>query len=136
MYKATHVTSIEDFDIRRPLELWYAEKLYYDYSSDHCSGVCGHYTQVNPICKHSIHGPSRIFLNLIYCIEFIFPKSLTIIADLLGYFLRAGSSPNLHIVQDGSVILILMSSIQRTCCGPSLQPVQSFQLYILTCLIM
>ncbi len=28
------------------VEKWYAEKQYYDYASNRCSGVCGHYTQV------------------------------------------------------------------------------------------
>lgn len=30
------------------VKAWYIEKRQYDFGSNSCSGICGHYTQVNP----------------------------------------------------------------------------------------
>ena len=41
-----YLTSANRINVKRAVKSWIKEKINYSYSNNHCSGICGHYTQV------------------------------------------------------------------------------------------
>lgn len=75
--------SASAFTVKAALASWYREVEFYDYDTNKCSRVCGHYTQVGIAFLHLNHEPALPFWYkpsiFLLKIQWIFPSSVVLL---------------------------------------------------------